>query len=322
MANHDTHDHTGVTGVPSATAPNPTTIELGHASDTTLSRVSAGVVAIEGTNIVKAGAATASGLTVGTDKLLGRDTAGTGAIEEITIGSGLSLNGSGTLSASGSGATEGGVGLYKGTNHALSTSGEGLIILDTEEHDTNTYHFTSDAALTGTVAKAASSATITGSGTSFTTELSVGQVITIPGTAIEVCAVSAITNNTSLTCTANMANTASGQTATRRSGYVVVPSGKAGKYTLTMNGRFSANTRPYLIVRKNTGVMLSGTILLFSLGIWDSTSSIGTIAGGATTLTLAVNDILEFAGISQSGGACNLLTTGPLVWFSADLIGA
>lgn len=45
-----------------------------------------------------AGAATASGLTMATSKLLGRTTASTGAIEEIAVGTGLSLS-SGTLSA-------------------------------------------------------------------------------------------------------------------------------------------------------------------------------------------------------------------------------
>lgn len=103
MADHDTHDHTGVTGVPSASAPNPTTIELGHASDTTLARVSAGVVSIEGTNIVKAGAVTTSGLTQATAKLLGRNTASTGAVEEITLGTNLSFTGT-TLNAAGGGA--------------------------------------------------------------------------------------------------------------------------------------------------------------------------------------------------------------------------
>lgn len=59
-------------------------IELGHASDTTLTRVSAGVVAVEGTNLVKAGAATSSGLTMATSRVLGRTTAATGAIEELS----------------------------------------------------------------------------------------------------------------------------------------------------------------------------------------------------------------------------------------------
>jgi hypothetical protein len=46
------------------------------------------------------GAITSSGLTVATDKLLGRDTAGTGSVEEISIGTGLTLS-SGALSVSG-----------------------------------------------------------------------------------------------------------------------------------------------------------------------------------------------------------------------------
>ena len=46
--------------------------------------------------------ATAIGANLSSGKLLGRSTAGTGAIEEITIGSGLSLS-AGTLSATGGG---------------------------------------------------------------------------------------------------------------------------------------------------------------------------------------------------------------------------
>src|SRR6185503_7686814 len=52
---------------------------------------------------VAAGAITSSGLTQATARLLGRTTASTGAVEEITVGSGLTLA-AGSLSASG-GAT-------------------------------------------------------------------------------------------------------------------------------------------------------------------------------------------------------------------------
>ena len=48
------------------------------------------------------GAITGSGLTMATARLLGRSTASTGAVEEISVGSGLSLSG-GTLSATGGG---------------------------------------------------------------------------------------------------------------------------------------------------------------------------------------------------------------------------
>lgn len=54
-------------------------------------------VTIEG---VAAGAITSSGLTQATARLLGRTTASTGAIEEITVGSGLSLS-AGSLTATG-----------------------------------------------------------------------------------------------------------------------------------------------------------------------------------------------------------------------------
>jgi hypothetical protein len=51
---------------------------------------------------VAPGAYTSSGLTMSTGKLLGRSTAATGAAEEITIGTGLSLS-AGTLTATGGG---------------------------------------------------------------------------------------------------------------------------------------------------------------------------------------------------------------------------
>lgn len=70
----------------------PWTIDLWHASDTTLSRVSAWVVAIEWTNIVKAWAVTSNWITMSTARLLWRTTASTGAIEEITVWSGLTLS--------------------------------------------------------------------------------------------------------------------------------------------------------------------------------------------------------------------------------------
>jgi hypothetical protein len=59
---------------------------------------------------------TAIGAQMSTGKLLGRSTAGAGAIEEITIGSGLSLSG-GTLSATGGG---GGGGSSTGDNLYLN----------------------------------------------------------------------------------------------------------------------------------------------------------------------------------------------------------
>ena len=62
-------------------------------------------IATAGTDYVSPGLATTRGITMNTAKLLGRSTAATGAIEEITVGTGLTLS-AGTLSSSG-GATLG-----------------------------------------------------------------------------------------------------------------------------------------------------------------------------------------------------------------------
>jgi hypothetical protein len=99
-------------------------------------------------------------------------------------------------------------------------------------------HFTSAANLTGTVAKTASSATLVGTGTAFTTELTVGQLISVPGTAAEVFAVTAIADATHLTLSAAAANSATGQTAARlNNGFVCRV---AGRYRITFSAGLTA----------------------------------------------------------------------------------
>lgn len=63
---------------------------------------SAFTAAVSGTDYVPPGAVTSSSLTMATARLLGRSTASTGAIEEIVVGSGLTLS-AGTLTATGGG---------------------------------------------------------------------------------------------------------------------------------------------------------------------------------------------------------------------------
>lgn len=65
------------------------TLATGIVKNTTTTGVPS--IAVAGTDYVAPGAATASGLTMSTARVLGRTTAGTGAIEEISIGSNLSL---------------------------------------------------------------------------------------------------------------------------------------------------------------------------------------------------------------------------------------
>lgn len=73
------------------------------------------------TNGALNGAVTTSGITMSTARILGRTTASTGSIEEISIGSGLSLSG-GTLSATGGGSGQSAIQFQdEGTN--LGSSG-------------------------------------------------------------------------------------------------------------------------------------------------------------------------------------------------------
>lgn len=73
------------------------------------------------------GAVTGTGITMSTARILGRSTAGTGAIEEITIGSGLTLS-AGTLSASGGGLTVGTTAIASGTVGRILFEGTGNVL--------------------------------------------------------------------------------------------------------------------------------------------------------------------------------------------------
>lgn len=88
-----------------------------------------------GGTVVYTGAATGSGITLATARLLGRTTASTGAIEEISVGTGLtlsagSLTNAGVLSVakSGSAALVGAVTFTGGTNVTLTQSGNDISI--------------------------------------------------------------------------------------------------------------------------------------------------------------------------------------------------
>lgn len=136
-------------------------------------------------------------------------------------------------------------------NQSIATATATPINWDTEDTDTDNQHYTSSANLTGTVSKTNASATLTGSGTAFTTELSVGQVISVPGGATEKRVVTAIASDTSLTVNSNFANTSSGQTAARvnsalvfrTAGFYWVEAGiLAASATWTMQLRLNGST--------------------------------------------------------------------------------
>lgn len=77
-----------------------------NATTATVTKLTSGVpsAASAGTDYVAPGAITTSGLTQATAKLLGRTTAATGAVEEISVGTGLTMS-AGSLTATGTGGT-------------------------------------------------------------------------------------------------------------------------------------------------------------------------------------------------------------------------
>lgn len=78
------------------------------------------------------GAVTGTGITMSTARILGRSTAGTGAIEEITIGTGLTLS-AGTLSASGGGLTVGTTAIASGTVGRILFEGTGNVLQESSQ---------------------------------------------------------------------------------------------------------------------------------------------------------------------------------------------
>lgn len=139
-----------------------------------------------------------------------------------------------------------------------------LPLNSTEFDTTGAMHRTSSANLTGTVSKTNGSTTVTGSSTLFTSELSVGQVITIPGGgATDRLVVASIASNTSLTVMTAPTHTASGQTAARDNTCIVFGAGDAGYYLFLASAYIAwdvAQDAPLYIV-KNGPVTTSGATL-------------------------------------------------------------
>jgi hypothetical protein len=117
----DVSDYNGLVKIASGSTSAVTVTTAGEAllddADAAAQRVTMGAAA--------SGSITSSGLTQATARILGRTTASTGAVEEITVGSGLSLS-AGELSATSSGVTAVG----PSTADVFSVSGSNLVADD------------------------------------------------------------------------------------------------------------------------------------------------------------------------------------------------
>lgn len=188
------------------------------------------------------------------------------------------------------------------TNQSLTTAVDTYLNLpDTDNIDTDTMHYTSGAALTGTVTKTAASTTIAGASTAFTTELSVGQMISIPGGAVEYFVVTAIASDTSLTVSVAAANTAAGQTATRMNSPVVIRT--AGTYLVLGKCRFASSAvgiRQLVILNKRA----TGLANEKRPPVTGDTTDMSTWG----LLALSQWDWVELRGTQTSGGALNVNT--------------
>lgn len=181
---------------------------------------------------------------------------------------------------------------FLSTTQTVNSGSDTGAKMDSEIFDTDGFHFTSTAALTGTVTKTSGNVTIVGSSTLFTTELTVNQVISIPGTATEFFVVKVITDNTHIDVWAAPANTASGQTATRRNDNQAIPSGLGGYYLALGGGDFSTATTFYYFKINGTETYGRTTVSVASTG-----------ASISTLLSLSAGDRVELWVNPSSNGS-------------------
>lgn len=197
---------------------------------------------------------------------------------------------------------------------SIANSGEVIITWDAEDYDTNAFHFTSNANLTGTVAKTNGSAAIVGTGTAFTTELTVNQVISIPGGATEIGVVKTITDNTHLDLWRNLANTSSGQTGQRRNSYMAIPLGRSGYYEIGAALSFGSATNSARYARINA--VRSGTEEVVGIGGTSPGATTTSFAQARGRVNLSEGDYVWVAGLQASTtNPLALTTTQGFCWF-------
>lgn len=252
------------------------------------------LAALAGTDYVAPGAITTSGLTMATARLLGRTTAAAGAVEEISVGTGLSLSG-GTLSNNAPDQT---VTLTGGTGISISGSYPSFTITNTLPDQivsltgagttvvTGTYPnfmITSNDQFVGTVTSVSGTGTV--NGITLTGTVTSSGNLTLGGT------LSGVSLTTQVTGTLPIANGGTGATdaATARAnlgaGTVTSVAG-----TGTVNGITLTGT-----VTSSGNLTLGGTLSNVSLAS-QVTGTLPVGNGGTGTATAFTSGSVVFAG--------------------------
>jgi len=198
--------------------------------------------------------------------------------------------------------------VYNDGTQSITNNAATAVNMGAEEYDTDGFHFTSTANLTGTVTKNGTTA-IVGSSTLFTSELTVGQIISVPGTTTEKRVVTVITDNTNLTVGVAFVNSASGQTAARVNSGISCPSAAlAGKYRFSFHASFAAvNTTGVRIgfLRKNTIGDDTTNLIGSRSNLQPISASLGADGAGTADVDMAFGDFVELYVYQTSTGSLN-----------------
>ena len=263
------------------------TIELGHATDTTLGRSAAGTLAVEGVNVVMTGGAlgtpSSGTLTNCTFPTLNQNTTGSAATLTTarTIG-GVSFNGSANIDLPGvnTAGTQNTSGTAAGLSSTLAVGSGG----------------TGATTLTGL---------IKGTGTTAMVAATAGTDYVAPGGALGTPASGTLTNCTFPTLNQNTTGTAANVTGT-----VAVANGGTGSTTLTLNNVLLGNGTSALqaVAPGTTGNVLTsnGTTWTSAAPTGGGVSRVTSTVTSATTLGAVANT--EYLAYIASGGSVTLPT--------------
>lgn len=276
---------------------------------------------------VSTGAITGSGLTMATARILGRTTASTGAIEEITIGSGLSLS-AGVLSNTASGGTVTVVSSGTLTSTALVTGG-GTTTIQTVAA-TATMDSSGNISTPGTITSGA------GSSTAGTVDLGEGTAASLVANTFSIFAPTDVaagglayvlpaaaatgfmlaTDASGIMTISHVASTGSGNVARATSPTFVTPTLGAATAT-SVNGLTITSSTGTLTITNGKTAAISNTLTFTG----TDSSSVAFGAGGTVAYTIA-NGTSALGTSAISSGACaTVVTTTATGTATTDTIG-